>query len=137
MRKAAKEVKKRKAAALEADKEGEAEKSAGDAIAWKKSKKGKWLDTSQRRLVPFRTIRNVLGNSISQNQHPRCELDSHADTCLAGSNFIAYEHTGQTVSVYGFDDDAPPLQNIPIATCMTAHTLPDGETVILVVHQVL
>ena len=64
-------------------------------------------------------------------------MDSHADTCLAGSNFIAYELTGETLSVYGFDDDAPPLQNIPIATCMTAHTLPDGEVIILVVHQAL
>ena len=64
-------------------------------------------------------------------------MNSHADTCLAGSNFIAYEQTGKTGSVYGFDDDAPPLQNIPIATCMTAHTLLDGEVVILVVHQAL
>ena len=67
----------------------------------------------------------------------RCELDSHADTCLAGSNFIAYEYTDQTVTVYGFDENAPPLQNIPIATCMTAITLPTGEVVILVMHQAL
>ena len=47
------------------------------------------------------------------------------------------EMTGQTVSVYGFDDDAPPLRNIPIATCITGYTLPTGETVILVLHQAL
>ena len=45
--------------------------------------------------------------------------------------------TGQTVSVFGFDENAPPLQHVPIATCMTAHTLPSGETIILVMHQAL
>ena len=67
----------------------------------------------------------------------RCELDSHADTCLAGSNFIAYEYTDQSVSIHGFDDNSSPVKNVPVATCMTALTLPDGETVILVVHQAL
>ena len=67
----------------------------------------------------------------------RCELDSHADTCLAGRNFIAYEFTDQSVSIHGFDDNSNPVKNVPVATCMTAITLPDGETVILVVHQAL
>ena len=79
----------------------------------------------------------MFKNSLFKNQHPHCELDSHADTCLAGSNFIAYKYTDQTVSVYGFDYDAPPLNNIPIATFMKDHTLPDGKTAILVVYQAL
>ena len=57
--------------------------------------------------------------------------------CFAGSNFIAYELTDQTVSVYGFDENAPPITNVPVATCVTAHTLPTGETIILVLHQAL
>ena len=79
-----------------------------------------------------------MGNSTSSSKtYPRCELDSHADTCLAGSNFVCIEHTGQTVSVYGFDDHAPPLQDVPVATCMSALTLPNGDTKILVMHQAL
>ena len=64
-------------------------------------------------------------------------MDSHADTCLLGSNFIAYEQSDMTVTVYGFDENAPPLRNVPIATCMTATVLPTGETIILVVHQAM
>ena len=71
------------------------------------------------------------------NTFLRCELDSHADTCLAGSNFIAYEYTDQSVSIQEFDDNSKPVKNVPIATCMTAMALPDGETIILVVHQTL
>ena len=75
---------------------------------------------------------------MSKDQHLHCELDLHADTCSAGINFIANEHTGQTFSVYGFDDDvAHFLQNIPIDTCMSAHTLPDVETLIVVAQQAL
>ena len=48
-----------------------------------------------------------------------------------------HSRTGETVSIYGFDDDAPPVSNVPVGTCMTAYTLETGETVILVVHQAL
>ena len=71
------------------------------------------------------------------NTFLRCELDSHADTCLAGSNFIAYEYTDQSVSIQGFDDNSKPVKNVPINTCMTAMKLPDSETIILVLNQAL
>ena len=76
-------------------------------------------------------------SQTSDSEYLRCEMDSHADTCLAGNNFIAFENTGQTVSIYGFDDNAPPVTGVPIATFMTAVTLESGETLILVVHQAL
>ena len=90
MRQEAMDLKKRKAAALEADKEEKADKSANDAMSWKKVKKGKWLDTPQNILVPYKSMRDVLENSVSKKQHLHCELDSHVDTYLAGSNSIAY-----------------------------------------------
>jgi hypothetical protein len=47
------------------------------------------------------------------------------------------ENTGNYVSIHSWDSDAPPVQDIPIATCATAHTFPDGTTIILVFNQAL
>ena len=91
-------------------------------------------------MVSIQTIQHILNNSrigIDSTGYPRCDLDSHDDTCLAGDNFIMHSRTGETVSIYGFDDDAPPVSNVPVGTCMTAYTLETGETVILIVHQAL
>lgn len=67
----------------------------------------------------------------------RTELDSHADTCCAGHGWALWQHTGNVTDVSGFHDGMQALANIPIADCITAMTLPTGETVILVLNQSL
>lgn len=54
----------------------------------------------------------------------RCELDSHADTCVAGSNCVVLEYTGQKVRVSPFSDEYEPMKDVPIASCATAYDLP-------------
>ena len=69
-----------------------------------------------------------------------CELDSHADTVVAGSNMVMLPNgdTKQRVTVSGYSPDLPVMENIPIASCATAYSSPDtGEVFILVFHQAL
>ena len=64
------------------------------------------------------------------------ELDTHADTCVAGKNFRMLEETGEVVNVTPFSDEYKAMKNVPITTVGTAYTSPTtGETVILVGHQ--
>ena len=50
----------------------------------------------------------------------RCAMDSHADTCVAGSNCVVLEFIGRTAEVEAYSPDYP-LKMIPIATVATAY----------------
>jgi hypothetical protein len=50
-----------------------------------------------------------------------CELDLHADTCVAGSNCVIIETTNQTVSVSAFSEAHEIIHNVPIVTAATAY----------------
>jgi hypothetical protein len=68
----------------------------------------------------------------------RSELDSHVDTCVAGSNTHLLWYTDHSVSVSPFIGEYKPLKNIPIGTIATAWDNPkDGMTIILVIHEAL
>jgi hypothetical protein len=49
-----------------------------------------------------------------------CELDSHADTCVGGSNCVVMEVTNQTVNVSAFTEAHGVMQNIPVVTAAAA-----------------
>ena len=66
----------------------------------------------------------------------RIELDTRADTCVAGKNFRLAEPTGETVDVTPFSEEYDTIGDVPIGTVETAYTCPKtGETIILVGHQ--
>jgi len=66
-----------------------------------------------------------------------CELDSHADTCVAGSNCVVMEVTEQTVNVSAFADVHGVMKNIPIVTAATAFDDENtGDTYILILGHV-
>jgi hypothetical protein len=44
----------------------------------------------------------------------RCELDSHADHCVSGSNFLVMEHTSKQVNVNGYSKELETLSGIPV-----------------------
>ena len=66
-----------------------------------------------------------------------CELDSHADTCVAGANFVTLYETGESVNVHSFTPEQSPLHEIKIGSAATAYACEDGEIVVLVVNQAL
>ena len=68
----------------------------------------------------------------------RCEMDSHADTCVAGPNFIVLEFTGEQCDVTPYTTDYQPIINVSVVNAATAFTDEStGETVILHFNQVL
>ena len=50
------------------------------------------------------------------------EMDSNADTCCLGSNFIVLAMTQRTADVYPYDPSYKPLHNVPIVTGATTVT---------------
>ena len=67
-----------------------------------------------------------------------CELDSHADTCVAGANTLMIGDDGRKVNVTGFLDELNAGKDIPIATVATMWTDPkDGQQYILIIHEAL
>jgi hypothetical protein len=72
-------------------------------------------------------------NTIAAN-----EMDSNADTCCAGSNFIVLALTRRTADVYRYDSSYKPLLNVPIASAATAYDDPHtGQTYILIINECL
>jgi hypothetical protein len=68
----------------------------------------------------------------------RSELDSHADTCVAGANTVPLWYTDVKVSVSPFFGEYTPLDDIPIASVATAWDNPsNGSTIILVINEAL
>ena len=57
----------------------------------------------------------------------QCELDSHADTTVAGSNMIFLDDMNDatpTVEVSPFSDSYKPIKGVPVGTCATAYDCP-------------
>ncbi len=68
----------------------------------------------------------------------RTELDSHADTCVAGVNTVPFWFTDHKVSVSPFIGEYAPLQDIPSTTAATAYDCPrNGSTIILIINEAL
>ena len=66
------------------------------------------------------------------------EMDTHADTCVLGKNFIVLHYTGRVCDVYPYTDTYDGITGVPIVTGATVWTSPDtGETFILVVPESL
>ena len=64
-----------------------------------------------------------------------CEIDSHADTCCMGRNFVPLAFTDEVVNVTPFTDRYTALRDVPIATGATHIQLHDGSEYVLVVNQ--
>jgi hypothetical protein len=68
----------------------------------------------------------------------RAELDSHADTCVGGSNVALLHATGFTVSVSAYSPEYDALPDIPIATCAGAYDSDvDGSTYLLIWNEMM
>lgn len=86
-----------------------------------------------------RSVAQVRQQETQNTVFGTCELDSHADTCVAGPNCRTLEDTGFTVSVTGFSDKLHgTVTNVPIVKAATAYDDPlTGTTYILVLGQAI
>mmetsp|Transcript_27017 Transcript_27017/g.74233 ORF Transcript_27017/g.74233 Transcript_27017/m.74233 type:complete len:123 (-) Transcript_27017:2242-2610(-) len=79
-----------------------------------------------------------LPERSSSSQEGQCELDSHADTTAAGSNMILLQdQVVSHVDVHPFSPDLEPIKGIPIGTCVTAYTAPNGKVWLIYFHEAL
>lgn len=99
------------------------------------------LSTTPRRVVsgtrsqPSQSLQNLCPDSPI---HGQVELDTHADTCVLGANFVILHYTGRVCDVSPYSPEYPSIQNVPIVTGATAWTSPETtETFILVIHEAL
>ena len=86
-----------------------------------------------------RAVYSINYDAIKGEGHRsgRCEMDSHADTCVAGNNCIVLEYTGRTAEVEAYSPDYP-SKKIPIATVATAYDCPtSGATFVLIINEAL
>jgi len=88
---------------------------------------------------PRRVINSARTHMASQPEiiQSNWELDSHADTCCLGANFVPLYFTGKVCDVSTFLDSIPAQENIEVCTGATAYKDANGETIILVVNEAL
>ena len=81
-----------------------------------------------RRIADIRTSTRTISQARRISKavpvdpiHGRCELDSHADTIVAGSNCLILQYTGKECSVMPYNDKYDPTNNVPIVHAATAY----------------
>jgi hypothetical protein len=63
-------------------------------------------------------------------------LDGGADTCVLGKGWeILSIHSSRRANVVGVDHETAIKENLPIVSAITALDLPNGQSVLLLVHE--
>lgn len=82
--------------------------------------------------------RQISKQTTKTMKYSTCELDSHADTCVAGPNCVVIEYIDQVVDVSAFSDHHDTIKDIPVVTAATAFDDPrHGTAYILILNQAL
>ena len=55
----------------------------------------------------------AAGTDVNGVNDARCELDSRADTCVAGPNFIIDDYTGKHCDVAPYSEENKPITDVP------------------------
>ena len=80
---------------------------------------------------------HIAASRVAIPSTEQTELDSHADTSVAGANFCILHETGEYATVHTFSSEKTPFDRIPIGTAATAWTNRSGQTYILRLNQAL
>lgn len=67
----------------------------------------------------------------------RSELDSHADTIVAGKNCVVLKYTAKTCEVSPYSDDYEPVKNVPVVQAAPVYTTSTGNHYILILNEAL
>ena len=67
----------------------------------------------------------------------RSELDSHADTIVAGENCIVMQYTSRSCEVMPYSDEYEPLKDVPVVQAATGYTSSNGQSYILILNEAL
>ena len=107
--------------------------------------RGKLVGHGQRRLAPIKIARryerrvskSFVTRQDSTVHHGRCELDSHADTFVAGRNCTVLHYTERICDVMPYSDDYEAKTGISIVQAATGYTAANGQRYILVFNEAL
>ena len=91
--------------------------------------------TSVRRIS--QTHRVVNTNKEDTPFHGRSELDSHADTTVAGKNYVILRYKYCSCGVATFSDKYTPMKDVLIVSAATGYTSANGRNYILVFNEAL
>jgi hypothetical protein len=79
---------------------------------------------------------SIVSISRVSSVHSTCELDSHADTSCAGSNFIQLEDPVRFADVYPYTSELPALQRIPVTSAGKTWIDPQtGQQYLLILNE--
>ena len=72
----------------------------------------------------YRYVKGIYHVASVNASDPRCELDSHANTCVAGSSTLRVSDEGREVTVHGYSDELAPM-TAPVMTVATLWLHPE------------
>ena len=91
-----------------------------------------------KRIAKTRTIsKNFVISKNDNFFNGRVELDTHADTFLAGRNCTVMHFTERMCDVMPYSDEYDAMTDIPIVQAATGYTSPDGQQYILVFNEAI
>jgi hypothetical protein len=92
-----------------------------------------------RRLSVLSSKRSISNASIfpDPGYTSTVEIDSHADSFVAGKNCIPMHYTERSCDVQPYSDDYAPVKNVPIVTAATGYTSSNGRNYILLFPEAL
>ena len=67
----------------------------------------------------------------------KTEMDSHADTIIAGTNTLLYSYTDRVCEVSPYYDDYEPMKDVPIVRAATGYRSYTRESYILILNEAL
>ena len=93
--------------------------------------------TSQRYKTGNSRSDVISSISTDDGYHGRVELDSHADTIIAGKNCLALSYSGRVCDVSAYSEDYPPRVGVPVVSAATGYTTANGDNYILIFNEIL
>jgi hypothetical protein len=110
-----------------------------------------FLEESMKTSTLYEADEDVDLLSITNSLHKKCMnllhlreryhisiLDGGTDTCVLGKGWeVLSVHNTRRANVVGFDREAAVKRNLPIVSAITAVDLPDGTSMILIVHEAI
>ena len=85
-----------------------------------------------------RIISKTFRSEPSRDRHyGRTEMDSHADTFVAGRNCTVMTYTERVCDVMPYSDQYEPRTGIPIATVATGYTSQTGKSCIIIINEAI
>ena len=90
-----------------------------------------------QQILPTNIAKVFVSQKDVQVYEGRVELDTHADTFVAGRNCILMNYTKKECNVMAYSGDYEPKKVVPIVQVATGYTNASGERFILIINEAI